>query len=459
MAGQTNQNMTSAQRGLSASDARALCDRVLSLASADQTRVTVRSGWRGFTRVAENRITSAGGSEDVSISVMSAFGKRVASITTNELDAASLEGAVRRSEALARLAPENPEYLPELGPQNYSPVDGYYGSTGDLTPDARAKAAVLAIDGARSTGTVAAGYIDVQAGSTAVATSRGLFAFHAETGVASTLTVRTPDGDASGWAGDEAADWNEIESERIAADAVRKCQAWRGRTSLDPGKYTVILEPTAVGMLMLRMRGAFNARRADEGRSYFSKPGGGNRIGEKLFDEKVTIRSDPAATDAETSPFTGDGSPIAPQTWVENGVLKNLAYSRFWAERQGVAPRPSMAGFIMAGGGSSLDEMIATTERGVLITRLWYVRGLNPRTISYTGLTRDGTFLIEKGRVRRPVNNFRLNQSLAEMLSNVEMAGQAVRVAAGENSSVGAPIVVPPLKVRDFHLASVSDAI
>lgn len=447
------------RRGLSAEEARSLCDRILGLSQADHARVSVQSGWRGFTRFADNRITTSGGSSDVTVQITSVFGKRLASVSTNSLDQAALESAVRKSEELARISPENPEYMPELGAQEYAEIKGYHDSTGAMAPEARAEAAALAINEAKAAGFVAAGYIDVRAGARALATSNGLFAYHPSTGVAYTLTVRTPDGSSSGWAGDEAGDWNRIETRRIATDAVRKCRDWQGRTALEPGKYTVILEPTAVGMLMLRMRGAFNARTADEGRSYFSSPGGANRIGQKLFEDRVTLVSDPRRRDAETAPFTGGGLPVTAKTWVERGVLRGLSYSRFWAEKNNVRPIPGMSNLLMLGGTSSTRAMIESVERGVLLTRFWYIRGLNPRTLSYTGLTRDGTFLIEDGKISRPVNNFRFNQSLVEMLSNVEMLGRPTRVAAGENSSVGTPIVVPPLKVREFNLASVSDAI
>jgi predicted Zn-dependent protease len=447
------------RHGLSADDARALSEGILNLSQADHARVTIQSGRRSFTRSADNRITTAGGSTDVSAEIMSVFGKRVASVTTNRLDDAELQAAVRRSEEMARLAPEDPEYMPELAQQQYTSVSGYYDSTGEMAPDAFAEATAHAIREARGSGAVAAGYIDVRAGSQTLATSNGLFAHHPATGVASTLTMRMPDGSSSGWAGDEASDWSRIETERIATDAVRKCLDWRDKTALEPGRYTTILEPTAVGMLMLRMANAFDARPADEGRSYYSERGGGNRIGERLFDRRVTFVSDPAARDAEAAPFSDEGLPRERTVWVENGVLRDLAHSRFWAEQQGVASRPAPGNLIMSGGSDSLAEMIASTRRGVLITRFWYIRGLNPRIISYTGLTRDGTFLIENGRISRPVTNFRFNQSLAEMLQNIEMIGRPVRVAAGENSSVGRPIVVPALKVRDFHLASVSDAI
>ena len=445
-------------KGLSESDIRALCDTVMRLSQADHCRVNVESGWRGYTRVATNRITSAGGADRTAITITSVFGKRVASISTNSIEGQALEAAVRQSESMARLAPESPEYMPELGPQSFMPNQGYYDSTGELEPLTRAEAAAIAIRQAEAAGQIAASYMDVRAGTSAVATSAGLFGAHAGTGAAYTLTSRTRDGLQSGWAGDEANDWNQIESQRVAVDAVRKCRNWR-KTPLEPGQYTAILEPTAVGMLMLRMRNAFNQRLADEGRSYFSRTGGGNRLGEQLFDDRVTLLSDPAYGDAEVAPFTDEGQAREPTTWVSSGRLTNLSRPRFWADQLGESPLPGPGNFIMAGGDDSLDEMIASTERGVLITRFWYIRGLNPRSISYTGLTRDGTFLIENGRISRPVTNFRFNQSLVEMLQNVEMLGPSVRVAASENSSVSTPIVVPTLKVSNFNLSSISDAI
>lgn len=446
-------------KGLSRDEMKSLTDRILALATADQTRVSVNSGVSAFTRTAMNRITTAGTTDDVSVRVTSAVGKRVASVDTNRLDDRSLAQAVRDSEALARLSPENPEYLPEPAPQQYLEVSGYYPSTGNLTTEDRAQSASLVLARSKTAGTVAAGYINTFAGARAVANRQGLFAYHASTGAASTLTVRTPDGASSGWAGDEGADWTTIESQRIADAAFAKCQDWRGKTALEPGTYEAVLEPTAVGMLMLRMMNAFDARAADEGRSYFSKRGGGTRVGERVFDERVTITSDPAFANGETAPFTGAGEAIERETWIEKGVLKNLAYSRFWAGRQGAAPRPSMPNFVMNGGDASLEDLIASVKRGVLITRFWYIRPLNPRMLVQTGLTRDGTFLIENGRISRPVTNFRFNQSLADLLSNVEVMGRPTRVCSSEDSEAGPPVIVPALKVRAFNLSSVSDAI
>jgi predicted Zn-dependent protease len=450
---------SSKRKGLSLEESRALCNKVLSYSKADYARVILDSGVHLFTRTAINRVTTAGATEDVNVRIISVFGKRVASTVTNRLDDASLERAVRDCEALAKLSPEDPEYMPELADQKYSEVQAYYESTGDLSTEARARAASFAVKAADAAKVMASGFIDVSAGSNAVATSNRSFGYHSGTGVASTLTMRTLDGASSGWAGDEGADWSTIESERIAADAVRKCQDWRGKTSLEPGKYEVILEPTAAGMLMLRMMNVFDARQAEEGRSFLSKPGGGTRLNEKLFDERVTIISNPMEKNAETSAFTGGALPVGRETWVEKGVLKTLSYSRFWADRKGVASKPPGLNFVMSGGTASIDDMIRETRRGVLITRFWYIRPLNPRIASQTGLTRDGTFLIENGKISRPVTNFRFNQSLSEMLANVQMLGSPTRVCASESSTVGPPIVVPALKVKDFFLSSVSDAI
>ena len=238
----------------------------MKFSKAENARVNITSGIQGFTRTAANRVTTAGVQDDISVQITSAFGKRVATIETNRLDDTSLERAVRESESLARISPENPQYLPELGPQTYSDLDGYYESTGNLSTESRAQAATLGIKAADAAKAVASGYIEVRAGSQSIATSKGLFGYYARTGVSSTLTVRTSDGLSSGWAGSEGADWNTIESRRVANDAVRKCQEWRGKTSLEPGKYLAVLEPVAAGMLLGLLRGAFDARTADEGR-------------------------------------------------------------------------------------------------------------------------------------------------------------------------------------------------
>lgn len=445
----------------------ALARRVLALTRAEAARVAVDASSRGFTRYAANRITTAGESRETRVSITSVYGQRLATVATNRLDDEALEEAVRRSEALARLAPENPEYTGELGAQDYVAVEGVAagatevaGAAGEAGAAVRAEAAALALEEAKSAGAVAAGFIDTEARAFALANTRGLFAHHASTGAAHTLTVRTADGTASGWAGGEAADPRRIDTARIARAAVGKCLGGRERLQIEPGRYTVILEPTAAGMLLLRLLDHLDARAADEGRSYFSKPGGGNRIGEALFDRRVVLESDPALAGAQAAPFDQEGLPRRAVRWIDAGVVRALRVSRYWARERGGEPIAGPGNLVLSGGaGDSLESLVASTERGVLITRLWYIRALNPRTMAYTGLTRDGTFLVEDGRITGAVSGFRFNQSLADLLRGIEGAGTPERVVATESSALGMPLLAPALKVRDFHLSSKSDAV
>ena len=179
----------------------------------------------------------------------------------------------------------------------------------------------------------------------------------------------------------------------------------------------------------------------------------------KVVDERVTISSDPLDPDAYANTFANDGQPIAKTMWIENGVVKNLSYDRYWAQKQGQNPVPTVGSVRMSGGNATTEELIASTERGVLVTRFWYLRPVDPRTILYTGLTRDGTFLIERGKITRAIKNFRFNESPIFMLNNLDAMGRPERVSASEAGGPGLAIVVPPIKVRDFNFTSLSDAV
>ena len=227
--------------------------------------------------------------------------------------------------------------------------------------------------------------------------------------------------------------------------------------AVDAGKYTVILEPAAVCDLLGMMIGHFDARSADEGRSFFTKKGGGNKLGEKLFGDGVTLFSDPHHPLAPGSVYSGEGIPVIRRNWIEKGVLKELIYSRFWAKKTGREPVPHPTNLIMPGGATSIEEMIQNTRRGILVTRLWYIREVDPRTLVFTGLTRDGTFLIEEGKIAKSVKNFRFNESPAAMLNNIEAMGPAERATGSEIEDW--PVFVPPLLVKNFTFSSLSDAV
>jgi predicted Zn-dependent protease len=444
---------------LTRDQAQALTTRILAFSSADEMRVNLSSGASANTRFAVNQISTAGDSTNVSVTVRAIFGKQAGSATTNRLDDESLRAVVRRAEALARLAPEDPQMMPELGPQQYLDGGGYANATAELDPMGRAAAVQSITEPAAVAGLVSTGYLEANAGSTAVATSRGLFAWREQTSTVLTTTVRTPDGTGSGWAGATHHDWTRLNPAALGATAIDKARQSANPVAVEPGRYTVVLEPTAVGNLVQLISRAASARSADEGRSFFSKPGGGTKMGMKVVDERVTLLSDPLDPEAYGQTFGGDGLPTKKMTWIENGLVKNLSYDRFWAQKQGVEPSGFPGTLRMMGGNTSVEEMIASTERGLLVTRFWYIRPVDPRTILYTGLTRDGTFLIENGKVTRAVKNLRWNESPIFMLNNIEAMGAPVRVSASESGGPGQAIVVPPLKVRDFTFTSLSDAV
>ncbi len=452
-------SLVTAARTMGREECEALAKRALSFASADETRVNINSGGRGNTRFAVNQISTGGDNYDATIAIRSAFGKRSSVVNTNKLDDASLKAAVQLAERLAKLSPEDPEAMPELPPQTYTESRGWSDTTASLDPTARANAARAITEPARAAGLVSTGYLETQAGATAIANSKGLFAYGRQTALSLTTTVRTEDGTGSGWAGATSHDFSKLDPKDLGARAIDKARRSVNAVAVEPGRYTVILEPTAVGNLIQFIVFAMNARNADEGRSFFSKAGGGNKIGMKVVDERVTISSDPLDPEAYANTFSNDGQPIAKTTWIENGVVKNLSYDRFWAQKQGKEPLPTAGTVRMSGGTSSTEELIASTERGILVTRFWYLRPVDPRTILYTGLTRDGTFLIERGRITRPIKNFRFNDSPVYMLNNLDAMGRAVRVSASEAGGPGQAIVVPPIKVRDFNFTSLSDAV
>ena len=442
---------------LSREQAQAIVERAVKLSKADAVRVSVNSARETNLRFADNQMSTSGVTTNSTIRVQSVFGKRKASVVTNDRSDEGLQRAVQQSEALARLAPEDPEYLGELPPQTYAPVNAWSDRTADLSAEDRAQAAMTALAPARAAKDLTvAGFIICNASASAIGNSAGLFAYHRGTSANYTLTARTTDGTGSGWVGSESIDWSAIDFQSVADRAIDKARRSRNPVGIEPGRYTVIFEPEATANLVSLMGGAFQARSADEGRSAFSKAGGGSRLGEKIVDERVSLISDPGDALILGSPFDGEGMPTGKQTWVQNGVLNQLAYNRFWANKQGKTATGGAQSLRMASGRDTIESMIASTTRGVLVTRLWYLRPLDARTLMYTGLTRDGTFLIENGKIARSIKNFRFNDSPLFMLNNLEGVGAAIRTAGGEG---GPGVAMPPIKVRDFNFSSSSDAV
>ncbi|HEX5222500.1 MAG TPA: TldD/PmbA family protein [Verrucomicrobiae bacterium] len=434
-------------------EAKKICDTLLKLTKADDAVVSVRESVQSNQRFAANAFTTNGSSRERSFSVTMWIDKRQGSASGTEFDEAALRRAVEQAEHLAKLSPPDVEYLPTLGPQKYKPVKGYAGKTAELSPAWRAKQIGRILDECEDAKVVGAGLFRSGAFLSASATRNGNFEFERSTSADLSITARTPDGMSSGYGLHDHFDVEKLDVGGVSRRAIKKALTGQDAQKLAPGIYPVILEPQAVSDILGFFNGAFNARNADEGRSPMSAPGGKTQLGQAVFDSKINFYSDPWHPELPGSQSAQDGLPAEKLYLVRGGVVENLITSRFWAQKTGKQPTPGPVNSILESTGptNSLDEMIAASDRALLVTRLWYIRMVSPRTQLLTGLTRDGVWLVENGKIRNPVRNFRFNQSVMQMLApgNVEMIGKPVRTGG----------LFPALKLKEFTFSSESEAV
>ncbi|MBA3403574.1 MAG: TldD/PmbA family protein [Gemmatimonadaceae bacterium] len=442
---------------LSKADAEALGKRIFAMSTAPVTEVTIRSTSHANTRFALNEVTTAGASDSfVDVVIHTTINAKEGRASTNRIDDAGLRAAVEASERLANLVrktgPGNP-FNP--GGQTYVEPTLWFASTASaLDPSARSQVVRKAIVSASKANVVSAGYLQAEARSVAIMNKNGLFAYVHLTNSIYTLTARTTDGTGSGWAGGTSEDWSRVDADRIAGRAIDLALRSRNPVAMEPGRYTVILEPAALAELIMPVIGSLDANSSDMGTTPFGTPGRGNRIGEKVLDSRVNLTADPMDRDGGFQPFDYEGMPVQKTPWVENGVLTNLAYMRWYARLKDRAPVYNPFAVRMSGGTTTVDEMIASTRRGFYVNRLSAVKTLDAKSLLCTGVTRDGLFLIENGRIVKPLKNFRFNESPMFILNNIEAMGVPQRVATS-----GPPLVIPPVMVRDFTFSSLSDAV
>jgi predicted Zn-dependent protease len=437
-------------------DAKAILDKVVSMSKADECTAQLDGRVNGNIRYALNAVSTSGVVSDCDLIVQVAYGKRVGTATINAFDDASLQRVVRRAEELARLAPENPEFMPAIGKQKYLKTDTFAPATAAITPEYRAQVAADCIGPCKDDKLVAAGFFSAGERFTAIANSNGNEGYARSTVADFTCTVRTEDGRGSGWVARNVKDVREFDASAEIRTAIEKAKGSVDAKALEPGKYTVVLEPAASAGLISFMMFSFDARSADEGRSFLSKKGGGNRIGEKVFDERVTIFADPAYGPAAVLPWDQEGLPLERTPIITKGVVEYLQYSRYWAKVKKKEAKGQPGNLIIAGGDKSTMDLVKDTEKGILVTRTWYIRMVDPQTVLLTGLTRDGTFYIENGEIKYPIKNFRFNESPVIMLNNVEEFGKPVRIADDESPFV---MMIPPMRLREFTFTSLSDAV
>ncbi|HEY6944452.1 MAG TPA: TldD/PmbA family protein [Candidatus Acidoferrum sp.] len=438
---------------------RSIIETVLRLAKpagAVETEVHVDEVADALTRFANNGIHQNVFEHVVTVSVRTAAGGRTARATTNRLEEDSLRATIEASLSLAHSQPRDPKVLAMPRKQRYQKVNRFIKATAAVTPEDRARAVRRACDLAAKRGQVAAGIFSSGMSQTAVGNSRGLFAAYSETHSQFSITMQ--EDPAASWAKADSADVREIHPQKLAERASEKAHLAFKTKELEPGRYTVILEPAAVLDLVGFLFYDFAATAVQDRRSCLNE-----RMGKQLFGKNISISDDVFHPLQKGAPFDGEGMSRQKVLLVDRGVPKNLVYSR--ASAKAARKSPTGHGFalpneygeapmnlVFSGGDSSVEKMVASTERGLLVTRLWYIREVDPYEKVMTGMTRDGLFLVENGRVAGAVKNFRFNQSLIEMLKNVELLSPAARTTGEESFEM----VVPAMKVRDFHFSEVT---
>jgi PmbA protein len=440
-------------------DLHAIAASVLRLAESQdipETEVQIDESIEALTRFANNAIHQHVAEHGLVVSIRTAADGRTARVTTNRVDEDSLRAALGNAGSLASQQPKDPNLLPMPGKQKYRAVRRFHPVTAALSAEERARAVEKACQLADKRGQVAAGIFSSGQGQSIIANSRGLRASYRQTHATFSITMQA--GSAASWAKDNAADFRQFDTEALAETASDQAARAQNPTELEPGRYTVILMPPAVLDLVGFLFYDFAATAVADKRSCFS-----GRVGKPVFGKNITVTDDVYHPEQLGAPFDGEGMPRQSVVLVDRGVVKNLVYSRRSAKQ--AHKKPTGHGFslpneygeaptnlVVSGGKTSIQEMVSATERGLLVTRLWYIREVDPYEKIMTGMTRDGLFLIEKGKIGRAARNFRFNQSILEMLRNVESLGPAQR-AAGEEAS---EMVVPPMKIRDFHFSEVT---
>ncbi len=454
-------SLQSDSRFLSREGAVALAKRILSFTTGGgETEAFMTSSWTGNLRWARNTVTTSGDARDSQYAIRRAIRGAVGMAMSNDLSDVILRGVIQRAERLLRMSEEQEEVdRPSLPPEKYLEPNLWSDATYNLSADARAAAMRSLVKPVEAAQLQAAGFIEVSASGNIVIRDSAV-TYYPITKAQLSITVRDPDGTGSGWAGVDQTDWTRINAAKLCEIALDKCVRSAKPTSVEPGRYTVVLEPQAVCDFVdpLFQYGAMNRVMAENpnGGGPFNRRDGRSLIGEKMFDERITITADPMDPELGFPPFDQSGNAHNPAVWVKNGVLVNLAYDR-WYSIQKLGKDTSMlsnGSFKISSGNTSIDEMVATTRRGILITRFSNVSVVHFDSMLLSGMTRDGVWLIENGRISRPVRNFRFTESLFAAMNNVESIGPSIRVF---HPSV--PVVVPSMKIRDFSLVTLVDAI
>jgi predicted Zn-dependent protease len=448
-------------------------ERVVSLSKAD---ACIAVGWESSAanvRWANNTSTTNGVADSSQLYVISIIDKRVGTVGVSYFPDERLETLVRESEAGCEGKPEAEDHMPLV--EGHGAAQGWESPHpgggievfGELAPALGQTFARAEADGVELFG-----YAEHATSTVYLATSSGLRRRHTQLEGRMELNAKTPDFSRSAWVGQGTATFRDVDVPSLYGQLQQRLEWAKTTLELPPGRYQVLLTPSAVADMLVYAYWSSSARDADEGRTVFSRPGGGNRIAERLYPQGITVYSDPHEPGLEVAPFGltvasssyaslfDCGQPLQRTAWVEDGVLQALITTRHWAARSGSSRvTPYVGNLVFASQeGPSLDDMIASTRRALLVTCFWYIRVVDPQTLLLTGLTRDGVYLVEDGEVRGAVNNFRYNMSPVDMLAQAVEVGRAEPTLAREFGDYFRFAKMPPLRVDGFNMSSVSES-
>jgi len=426
--------------------AREAAKKILKMTDADDAVVNISHDREALTRIANNSIVLNVFTERRHASVTVSYGDRSGSSSCDSLEDDALRDMVKRAEEVAKVSPPDPEHLPSLGPQKYLPVKAHFESTASLDAEGRAKLAIDLIAPAKTAGYQLAGTVETSESAQAVVTKNGLVAYHPRTDAQVGCTVTAEN--STGWARDVTVDVTRISAKELAEAAVHQAKQSANAQRVEPGKYTVVLMPSAAGHLVEYLMWWLNARTTQEGLTFLS-----DKLGQKLAGDDITVYSDPTDPRMPSAPFSGDGVPRSKVTWIDKGNFNQLWWDRWTAHKSGVDPVPPPGVPIMVGTDKTANDLIAQVERGIVVTHFWYVRTVKEDQTLVTGMTRDGTFLIENGKIKHGVKNMRFNESCLGMLQRTIAIGKPGSCADVELM----PSLFPPLVVTDWNFVSTTD--
>jgi predicted Zn-dependent protease len=426
-----------------------LTDLVLEHASGDHTSLTLYDQHGGTTRFANNQIVQNVDTRRGSLAVTVAFGRRHGTATTTDFTAGAVQDTLKRAEQIARVSPEDPEYLPPVGPKQYLSLPTSRAETAAAGPARRLEYAREAVSQCKMENLNSAGTVSSSLAAVGVAANTGLLAYEERTEARFSLTVQADD--ATGWAAAAHRSIDHLKIQERTLAAIEKAKRGADEPKeLEAGRYTVILEPAAVAGLLSGMLWMLDAKSFDKGTSPFV-----GKLDQRVIDRRLTLRNQPDHADLLGSGFTSDGLPVTESVWIEGGVLKQLMYDRFTARKHGIEPIATLESPCLLGerpAGARVSDLIRTTQRGILVTNFWYIRTVNPTDLTLTGMTRDGTFLVENGEIVTAVRNFRFHESPLRAFNQIDaftVPGEAVTSETGK-------MLVPAMRIRDFNFSSVT---